>query len=64
MAYPVHLFIISMIMMMISKMISPAALPHGLCQLYLACQEFIAHAHRASRKKEMESITGYERTSY
>jgi hypothetical protein len=30
---------------MISKMIRYAVLSHGLCQLYLACQEFLAHEY-------------------
>jgi len=45
-------------------MISPALLSHGPYQLYLAYEEFFAREHRASSKKEMESMTRYERTSY
>lgn len=42
MAYLIALLIILVITMMISKMIRYAVLLHGLCQLYLACQEFFA----------------------
>ncbi len=48
---------------MISKMISSAVLSQGQCQLYLAYEEFMVRKHWASTKKEMESMTGYERIS-